>query len=290
MEKTLLICYCITMENGRLKALLKLLTTETDAYRGVLRREIAAALKEDPSGVQTALQEEFSDQAPLPVLHTLEEIYWEELTNSFARFSAKINPDLEEGLMLLSKFANPATARGEITQALDNIARSLRPALLNAAGYTEIARTLGHYFFDTLAIQPLPANLDIQDIAFASFLQKRRGSSLCVACLYTVIGTRYGLDVSVIDLAGRILVHLQDPLHHQSFFIDPLDNGKILQEEDCRRYLDARQLAWNDEFTAPLSSRQLVRRFIANMIYVLNKIHDERRLAYLRSYLEIIKN
>lgn len=278
------------MENGRLKALLKLLTTETATYGAVLRREIAAALKEDPAGVQTALAEEFSDSAPLPVLRTLEEIYWEELTHLFARFSAKINPDLEEGLMLLSKFQNPAVSRVEITQTVDDIARALRPALLNANGQTDMARILSHYFFDTLGIKALQANLAIQDISFAHFLRKRQGSGLCVACLYTLVGNRYGLDMNLIDLAGRVLVHWKDDAQHTSFFIDPLDNGKILSQEDCQAYLASRQLAWTPECTAPLSSRQTVRRFIANMIFVLNKVHDERRLSYLRNYLEIIKN
>ena len=277
------------MENGRLKALLKLLTTETATYGAVLRREIAAALKEDPVGVQTALAEEFSDSAPLSVLRTLEEIYWEELTHLFARFSAKINPDLEEGLMLLSKFQNPATARAEITQTVDDMARTLRPALLNANGQTDIARILAHYFFETLEFKALQANLAIQDISFAHFLRKRQGSGLCVACLYMLIGNRYGLDVNLIDLAGRILIYWQDRTQHD-FFIDPLDNGKILSQEDCQAYLASRQLAWTPQCTAPLSSRQTVRRFIANMIFVLNKVHDERRLSYLRNYLEIIKN
>ena len=278
------------MENDRLKALFKLLATESGTYQPVLRREISAALKEDPAGVQTVLAEQFPQTAPLPVLHTLEEIYWEELNASLTRFSSKINPDLEEGLLIISKFTHPATARGEISAELDKIAHALRPALLNALGYTEIARAMGRYFFETLGFQTLPANADIKDISFAHFLQKRRGSSLCVASLYVVIGTRYGLDVSLIDLAGRILVHLQNPEHQQSLFIDPMDEGKILSEEDCRNYLDARQLAWNDAFLTPLSSRQIIRRFIANMIFVLNKIHDERRLSYLRNYLEIVKN
>ena len=278
------------MENGRLKALFKLLATESGTYQPVLRREISAALKEDPAGVQTVLAEQFPGAAPTSVLHTLEEIYWEELTAALARFSAKINPDLEEGLLLISKFTDPAAARSEITAQLDEIARALRPVLLNATGYTEIAHALGHYFFQTLGFQTLPANTDIKDISFGHFLQKRRGSSLCVASLYCVIGARYGLDVSVIDLAGRILVHLQDPEHREALFIDPLDNGKILLEQDCRNYLDARQLAWSDDFLFPLSSRQMIRRFIANMIFVLNKIHDQRRLTYLRNYLEIVKN
>ena len=278
------------MENTRLKALLKLLSNETDAHSRLVRKEIADALEQDPVGVKTALAEEFSTDAPLHVVHALEEIYWDELARSLACFSAKINPDLEEGLKLLSQFTEPGSSNEHISQSIDGVARALRPALLNATGYTEIALILGHYFFDTLGFKPLPTLLNIKDISFARFLRTRRGSGLCAACLYSVVGARYGLDISIVDLAGRVLVHLQDFQQDQSFFIDPLDNGKLLTQEDCRSYLESRQLAWNDEFTVALSSRQIVRRFIANMIFVLNKVHDTRRLTYLRNYLEIIKN
>ncbi|MBR4592516.1 MAG: hypothetical protein IKO35_04845 [Elusimicrobiaceae bacterium] len=278
------------MGNDRLKALFKLLTTETETYSTVLRREIAAAIKQNPSAVKVALEEEFHSAPPSSILHVLEDIYWEDLSREFALFSAKINPDLEEGLALLSKFTDPALDRRSLANNLDQNALPLRHALLNATNYMEIARQLGRYFFGSLGLQTLSANTDIKDVSFSRFLQKRRGSSLCVACLYVLTGARYGLDINIIDLAGRVLLSLQDPSLQQAFFMDPLDNGKILWQSDCKQYLASRQIAWKDEFLAPLSSRQIVRRFLANMIFILNKIQDERRLACLRKYLEIIKN
>lgn len=280
----------VTQGNDRVKALIKLLQTESDAYGPVLKRELAAAIKADPVRVQSALLEEFKTSAPLPVVHTLEEICWEDLAAALARFAAKINPDLEEGLTLLSKFTAPAASRKDVAAPLDAIARDLRPALLNAKNHVEIAGILSHYFFRVCGFQALPSNLDVKDISFARFLRKKRGSSLCAACLYVTVGQRYGLDVNLVDLAGRILVHLRGLHRRDSLFIDPLDNGKLLSEEDCRGYIRARQIEWTDEFLSPLSSRLIVRRFIANMIYVLNKLRDERRLKYLREYLEIIKN
>lgn len=280
----------IPQGNDRVKALIKLLQTEADAYGPVLKRELAAAIKADPVRVQSAILEEFKTSAPLPVVHTLEEICWEDLAAALARFAAKINPDLEEGLTLLSKFSSPATSRKDIDAPLDQMARELRPTLLNAKNLAEIASILSHYFFHVRGFQTLPANLDIKDISFSRFLRKKRGSSICAACLYITIGQRYGLDVNLVDLAGRVLVQLSGLAQRQSLFIDPLDNGKLLSQEDCRRYITARQLEWTDEFLSPLSSRLIVRRFIANMIYVLNKLRDERRLKFLREYLEIIKN
>ena len=109
-----------------------------------------------------------------------------------------------------------------------------------------------------------------------------------MACLYLCLGQRFGMDVDLVDLAGRLLVHMRDSKNAISYLIDPLDNGKQLTEDDCRQYIHSRGLEKEQDLFTPLSSRLIVRRFIANMIYALNKIHDARRLKFLRNYLEII--
>lgn len=279
-----------SLGQNALKALIKLLETESEAYGPVLKTALADAIKHNPDQVQRVMEEEFKTSAPHAVLNTLEEICWEDLSAALARFSAKINPDLEEGLALISKFTTPTTARGDIAAPLDKMAAELRPVLLNANNYAEIAAVLGHYLFHIQGYTVLHANTNIKDISFSRFLRKKKGSCLCAACLYVCLGQRYGMDAAVVDLAGRILVHMRDYARKESLFIDPLDNGKILTEEDCRRYIHTRHLEWSKEFLTPLSSRQIIRRFIANMIFVLNKMRDERRLKYLRGYLEIIKS
>ncbi len=277
-----------TYDDVRLKALFKLLKTEADAYGPVIKREIAAALKANPHQVHQVLETEFSGNTPLPVVHTLEEICWDDLTDAFAHFATKINPDLEEGLAIVSKFIETATVRNDITHCLDQWAQQLRVPLLNATNYTEIVQRLSNYFFHVLNIQTTPSSRDIKDLSFARLLRKKSGSSLCVACLYTSIGQRYGLDTNLVDLAGRILIHLKNPSSKESLFIDPLDEGKLLTESDCQHYIEERELAWEPEFLSPLTSRQVIRRLLANMIYLLNKMHDKRRLEYVRNYLEVI--
>lgn len=272
-----------------IKALIKLLETEGDAYGPVLKDALAVAIKQNPDQVERVMQEEFHSSAPRTVVHALEEICWEDLSKALARYCNKINPDLEEGLTLLAKFTSPTTARGNISAPLDRMAQDLRPALLNAANYGEIAAIFGHYIFNVSQFSALSASADVKDMSFSRFLAKKRGSGLCMACLYAALGQRFGLDVNLIDLAGRILVNLQNPATGEALFIDPLDNGKVLSERDCRQYIELRQLSWHDFFLTPLSSHLIIRRFIANMIYALNKLRDERRLKFLRGYLDIIK-
>ncbi len=277
-------------DNTRLKALFKLLETETDQYGPLLKEALASAIRANPDEVQRTLQEEFATRAPRAVMHTLEEICWEDLGRALATFSAKINPDLEEGLMLLAKFTSPTAARGDLAAPLDDMATSLRTALVNAAEYPEIIQLLGRFIFEMSGFNTLPALPDIKDLSFPRFLAHKQGSCLQMACLYVCLGQRFGLEMDIVDLAGRLLIHLRDTTHNLSYLIDPLDNGKLLTEENCRQYIRARGLEREEELFVPLSPRLIVRRFIANMIYILNKVHDERRLRYLRNYLEITKN
>ncbi len=277
-------------DNSHLKALFKLLETETDQYGPLLKQALASAIRANPDEVQRTLQEEFTTSAPRNVLHMLEEICWEDLAQALATFNAKINPDLDEGLLLLAKFTSPTSARGDIAQPLQNMAQELRPALVNATDYPEIIHILSHYIFDMRGFKIIPTITDVRDLSFPRFLQTKRGSVLSLACLYMCLGQHFGLEMDVVDMAGKLLVHLRDTQNATSFLIDPLDKGKMLSEEDCRKYIQARGLSEETNLFTPLSSRLIIRRFIANMIFVLNKIHDERRLKFLRSYLEIVKN
>lgn len=278
------------VDNSHLKALFKLLETETDQYGPLLKQALASAIKANPDEVQRTLQEEFSTSAPRNVLHMLEEICWEDLGNALATFNTKINPDLEEGLLLLAKFTSPTTARGVLSTPLDNLAQQLRAPLLNATDYPEIIHLFSHFIFHIQQFQSIPCITDIRDLSFPRFLETKRGSGLTIACLYLCLGQRFGIEMDIVDMAGKLLVHMRDTNNQTSFLIDPLDNGKMLREEDCKQYIQARGLENETDLFSPLSSRLIVRRFIANMIYILNKVHDQRRLYFLRNYLEILKN
>jgi len=273
---------------SRIKALIKLLETEREQYGALLKEELALAVRTNPAEVERIMTEEKNTSAPQTILETLEEICWEELTAQFAAFSTKINPDLEEGLALLAKFTAPTATLDDLTRELDDLALELRPAVINANDMREIVQEMNRYLFAVKHFQVLPCVLGVRDMSFAHFLRTAKGSVLCMASVYVCLASRYGMDIEIIDLAGRILLLAKDGANDDSFIVDPLDGGKILQTQDCKDYVLSRAIAWNNELFTPLSSHAVVRRFLANMIYVLRKLRDERPLAYLRGYLAVL--
>ena len=85
-----------TLENAKLKALIKLLETESETYGPVLKGELAAAIKENPLQVQSFIEEEFKTSAPRPVLDALEEICWEDLATALTKFCPACGANTQE--------------------------------------------------------------------------------------------------------------------------------------------------------------------------------------------------
>ena len=273
---------------NRIKALIKLLETGQGQYTPLLKEELARAVRTNPDEVARVMTEEGNSSAPQTILRALEEICWEDLTAQFAAWSAKINPELEEGLALLAKFTAPTATLADLTHSVDELALALRPAVLNANDVREIVRACSHYIFTARKFAVLPSVTDIRDLAFPHFLRTGKGSALCMACLYHTLGARYGLDTEILDVAGRILLAVKDEARNDAFIVDMENDGKILPRENCKDYAIARGMAWRESLLTPLSSRDVVRRFIANMIFMLRKLHDERPLVYLRGYLDTL--
>jgi regulator of sirC expression with transglutaminase-like and TPR domain len=272
----------------RIKALIKLLQTERQAYRTLLKEELAAAVRTAPAEVARVMAEGKDTAAPQIVLQTLEEICWEELSKEFAAFSAKISPDLEEGLALLSRFSAPTVTREDLTRELGTLEEALRTAVINAANVREKIQIFNRYLFTLKQFSVLPAVMGVRDTSFIRFLRTGKGSVMCMASLYVCLGRRMDIEIEMVDLAGRVLLLVKDRTLNDSFIVDPLDGGKILHTQDCKDYVLARAISWDNNLFTPLSSRAVVRRFIANMIFILHKLRDERALAYLRSYLDIL--
>ncbi len=277
-------------ENKQIKALIELLDGETGSRAELLRQELARVMKEEPKNLHEVIEQDFHSSVPASLVIAMEEVCWDELAGACTHFAAKINPDLEEGLGIETRFVNPAFSRADVTADLDTLAFALRPLLANCTGPAEVCNTLSRFFFQHQNFKVLHAARDIKDVSFGRFLQKKQGSVLCMACLYAAMAGRFGWDAGVTDMAGRVLAYFAPQNGEEPLWADPADHGKLLTIDECKDYIRSRNLAWDASFAKPLSSRAVLRRFLGNMIFILNKLRDERRLSYLRRYMDILTN
>ncbi len=278
-----------TTQRHQIKALIELLGKESGQQAVFLRMELARIMKEQPQTLHDVIEQDFHCSVPAALVHNMEEVSWEDLTQEIETFASKINPSLEEALSIVTRFVNPAVKAEELTQDLDKLTHDLRSFSEQSANTGELLKTMSHFFLCVENFSVVPAARDIKEISFGRFLQKKLGSSLCLACLYVLCAERFGLEAGLVDLAGKLLVAMRLHENDELLFADPVENGRILTAADCRQYIDCRNLQWNEAFLSPLTSRTVLRRFLGNMIFILNKLRDQRRLVYLRRYMDILK-
>lgn len=271
------------MKENQIKALIKLISSEEGDDAARLKGELASVIRAHPAKIKNILNE-----GPLPpafLYNMVEEEAWDSLTGGVALFASKINPDLAEGLHLVSRFLNPTLPAVFIEKRIEELCALLRPRLLNCADYYEAAFHAGAVLFGEAGFSASSYNLRPQDIAFYSVLREKKGSPLALACIYQLALERLGIDCCIAEAAGRILLKMTPP-NAAPFYIDPADNGKAISEEDCSRFINERGLGGDK--AAELSSRAVIKRFLANLVYVYNKSRDERRLKFLRGYLGLL--
>lgn len=274
---------------SQIKALINLLGQEQGSQAALLRDALSYILKKHPTILQEVIENDFHSEVPAALVRVMHEICWEDLLKTAQQFAQEDHLSLESALAFITRFVNPAFDTREISADLDKLTQELRPLLPTPDDGAAVLETMSRFFFRQKSFAVLPVSHDIKDVSFGRFLQKKQGAALCLCSLYAVCSQRLGLHFDIVDVAGRLLIRYQSPKNPEPLFADPLKNACQLTLTDCKNYISSRNLEWNDSFITPLSSRLILRRFWAQMIFILNKLRDDKQLSYLRKYMDILQ-
>lgn len=87
--------------------------------------------------------------------------------------------------------------------------------------------------------------------------------------VYLLVGWRLGLPLQGVNLPGQFLVKWQSP--NAQFFIDPFNEGQMLDAEDCRSLCERLGQRFTSAALASANPRQILLRICRN----LQAIHSE---------------
>ncbi len=182
---------------------------------------------------------------------------------------------IEEIALLLARDPYPGLDCQAYLAHLDRFAEQARLRIDGVLGGPAIARGLSHYLFQEEGFRGNkqdyynPSNSFLNDV-----LDQRAGIPLTLSIVYVAVGRRLGLPVSGVSFPGHFLVRYDD--REQTFFIDPFNRGKLLNEDDCKKRLNDMtrgSLTYRPEFLYASSNREILIRMLTNlkMIHMLQK-------------------
>lgn len=177
---------------------------------------------------------------------------------------------LDELVLLVAAHAEPGLEIAPWLGALDDLAERCEERTF--AGVLEHLRREGFVgnqddYYD-------PRNSYLHDV-----LQRRTGIPITLSIVMIEIGHRLAVPIVGIGLPGHFVV--RDGLDHDAF-ADPFES-RLLTRDDCEELLARTQpqLSFDDAALAPVGSRAIVARVLANLKSIHLARRDRKALAWV---------
>jgi regulator of sirC expression with transglutaminase-like and TPR domain len=180
--------------------------------------------------------------------------------------------DLEDGVWRFTLTRYPDINVAAFRAQLDDWADRARRSLTKDATGEETLLALNHVLFVELGFRG--NNDDYYDPANSYVnlvMDRRRGIPISLSAVYLFVARRLGLPVAGIGMPGHFLCRYQTP--REEFYVDAFNGGKLLTRIDCKRRIANLAVEYDESQLAPVTSRRILQRMIAN----LHLVHKERK-------------
>jgi regulator of sirC expression with transglutaminase-like and TPR domain len=182
--------------------------------------------------------------------------------------------DLARAALLVATVEYPKLDPATTIEALDDLGRGAERALRpwTDAPLSERVGALSRFLYDDAGFRANRANYgDFRNSLLNAVVERRTGIPITLALVYREVARRVGLAVFGVSFPGHFLLRIPSGSGDEeapALILDPFDEGRQLDERDCRSIL-ANQLGTDAGFDpallAPCTSRQFLARILNNL-------------------------
>ena len=215
------------------------------------------------------------------------ELRFKRLRREFAAVANAAEPDLEEGALLLSRFAYPDIRFETYSTWIDHVAMQVQDALPPEADTVAIFQRLNSHLFQALGFCGNEAHFFDPDNSYLSrVIDTRRGVPVSLSALYLLLAKRLNLPAYGVAAPGHFLVGLRAGSH--SCYLDPYHRGRLLDLNEVRRMLLRSGYEFRPEYVVPCSPRDILATMLRNLIAIYDKSGHTAQAEMLSSLVEIL--
>ena len=202
---------------------------------------------------------------------------------------ARIN---EKGAFLLScSNENMNYSYNEFAEKLDLLAAPLEKKFQSHDNITEKnkIKIFVQYFFRELAFCGEQENSQLPDnFIFQKVLDSKKGGAIHLCVLANAIASRAGIELPVVITAGHFL--LRTKIENEIPFIDPLQNGRIVSEQEHMSNVAAKGYDPSIALLHIYSPFTLFQNLARNLIHVYQTSQNNAMLENMREIRGLLKN
>jgi hypothetical protein len=192
--------------------------------------------------------------------------------------------DMEEAGWLLARIFLPGVEPAIYQRKLDVWGRQLRRLTASAISTRERVAILTNFLANDLGFRGNSEQYyDIHNSLLPSLIDSKLGIPISLAILYMAVAGRAGIAIEGINLPGHFIVR------HGDILFDPFHRGKILIQADCEAILRKQQLSFQPSYLEPATSRMVLIRVLANLLYIYQDNGDEQQRERISAWLKALE-
>ena len=270
------------MQNeDQIKALLELINKEP-AKVAALTEKLAQLIKAQPQAARRALAQVYGEKTPLFISDIINNIHREELEKPFAWYFGKHNPELLPGAVLIARFINPGAESGAITAPFEDLKNKLAAQLDNAPDIQAKAEVFESFIFGALRFKLENLTADAGLLSLPDIIKTRKTTVFAMAVLYTLLARALDMWADICDAGGKPVVRLRDSATFEPVYVDISARGRHADEAECYAQAASRGQDWDGSAIEPMDNKQIIKRLLANLIYVYSRGEGAAQTEVLR--------
>jgi len=294
------------MTEDKIKALVDLINKEPKAR---LQEELVKVIRSNPGLFSRFLAKHYGAGTLLPrcVRDALSCVKRENLQKHFAWFFDRRNPPLSDGILLTARFLNPHGKDQDLLKNFnalkEHILEEIEPAM-DTFGY---AACFEQVFFKDFNFQLVALCSDERILSLPDMIQRRRATPFGMAVLYLLLAQAADIEAKIIDMGGKpVVVFGGGEGIGEEVYVDISARGAFVSQSECHIYAATRAVKWQPSLMKPLTSKQIIKRLLNNLVFIYSKARSEGGtftaadlksvrgaqkgpLYYLRCYLKSFK-
>jgi regulator of sirC expression with transglutaminase-like and TPR domain len=207
------------------------------------------------------------------------------LERDFRQLGERLDRDpaaLEEACVLVARTRDPDLDPATVRAALDAMADDLGSRLGTNEDPATVLDVMTRLLARELGFQGNQRNYYDPDNSYLhKVLERRTGIPISLCAIYLFVARRLSIPLVGVGMPGHFV--LRHARSEPALFVDPFGGGRILNEADCLRYLEAEgEGGYDPTWLLPMSDGAILLRMIRNLLLIYRNRGDVARQQLLQ--------
>jgi regulator of sirC expression with transglutaminase-like and TPR domain len=228
-------------------------------------------------------------------------IHYDSVYNRLKNWKNSSEQSLLEGALIINRYQYPGFDEEEVRHVVAKIRQDIWLELNDHLTSFEIVRVMNHILFKIYGFHGNRDNYhDPRNSFFTDIMASRRGNPLSLGILYSHIAKSLDLPIYGVNLPSHFILCYLD--YHPEFlemgltpeesdvmfYINPFQDGAILQKTEIDDFLALQKIDANPTFYRPCSNVAMISRMLNNLIHGYIAQEKDDKVRELKTLLSVL--